>query len=238
MMDQLPPTRVDLLDLDVASGAPEPVEIKPDLSPNPFALEGDTAAYKIDVIFSSKRSSLAHVPSACVVTIWESGRHFHGGGDQKMYWCGYPDCQMPLSSDTFLPSHVVCTKCMRENFRDPVSKQQHIEYLDREGQPRNDIEKLPMIVGEKFAKLTPANLAFLLHKTWHQLDRNADIRLIYSAKEIRFDAKHDGIKTKVVDKLDRARRCREPVIYTVAAIRKDLAAGADLIKRLIALVTA
>lgn len=234
----LPAAKVDLLDLEIASGPSEPVLQEPDTAPNPFAPGGDTAAYKIDVIFSRKRSSLSHVPSACVVTIWESGRHFHGGGDQKMFWCGYSDCQMPISSDTFLPAHVVCTKCMRENFRDPISKQQHIEYLDREGQPRNNIEKLPMIVGEKFAKLTPPNLAFLLHKTWHQLDRNADIRLIYSAHEIRFDPKHDGIKTKVVDQLERSRRCREPVIYTVAAIRKDLSAGADLIKRLIALVTA
>lgn len=238
MMDPLPSTKVDLLDLDVASGSPEPVLMEPDPAPNPFAPGGDIAAYKIDVIFSSKRSSLMHVPSMCVVTIWESGRHFHGGGDQKMYWCGYPDCQKPISSDVFLSAHCVCQKCNRENFRDPVTRLQHVAYVDRQGQPRNGIDKLPCIVGEKFAKLTPPKLAQLLHKTWHQLDGDADIRLIYSSGEIRFDPLHDGIKTKVVDKLAKARRCRDPVIYTVAAIRKDLAAGADFIKQLTALVTA
>lgn len=234
----LPSTKVDLLNLEIASGSSEPVQLEPDPAPNPFAPGGDTAAYKIDVIFSSKRSSLMHVPSVCLLTIWESGRHFHGGGDQKMFWCGYPDCQMPISSDMFLPAHVVCPKCNRENFRSPDAKQEHIAYVDRENQPRNNIDKLPCIVGEKVGNLSPPNLARLLFKTWHQLGGDADIRLIYSANEIRFDPLHDGIKTKVIDQLDRTRRCREPVIYTVAAIRKDLAAGADLIKRLIALVTA
>lgn len=232
------PTKVDLLNIDVACGAPPPTIEEPDSGPNPFAAGGDIAAYKIDVIFSRKRSSLPHIPNMCVVTIWESGRHFHGGGDQKMFWCGYPDCQMPISSDLFLSAHCVCPKCNRENFRDPLARQQHVEYLDRENQPRNGIERLPCISGEKFAKLTPPNLALLLYKTWHQLDGDADIRLIYSSQELRFDPLHDGIKTKVIDRLDKARRCREPVIYTVAAIRKDLAAGADLVKRLIALVTA
>ena len=66
------------------------------------------AKYEIELIFSRHRSTLAHKPSPVMLIIWESGRRFHGGGDQKMYWCGYKDCGKPISSDNFAYMHVVC----------------------------------------------------------------------------------------------------------------------------------
>lgn len=43
------------------------------------------AKYKIEIHFGPGRTTRADYNA--LVTIWESGKHFHGGGDDLAYWC-------------------------------------------------------------------------------------------------------------------------------------------------------
>src|SRR6185369_12873116 len=200
------------------------------------AEQADKADYKIEVMFHRKRSTLPNKPTAVMVLIWESGKKLHGGGDQKMFWCGYPDCEKPFSSDNFGYAHAVCPHCKREVFLDEQSKATHIRHANRDRLNTDGLKKMPIVIGERLANLTPPNLAALLEKTWHQLDGKADVYLKYSPYEIRYDIKFET--TKDIDNLDKVRTTRDPLIYTLKAIRKDIAHGADLRGRFLAMLTA
>ena len=195
----------------------------------------EKARYKIEVLFSKHRSSLAHKPSPCMVIIWESGKRFHGGGDQKMYWCGYQDCDKPLSSDNFAYMHVVCPHCNREQWLDPDSRDSHILAAQQQNSDTSGLRRMPLVVGERLANLVPAKLADLLVITWRKLDGDADVYLKYSPLEIRYDAVHET--SKDMDNLEKVRVQRTPVIYTLKSILKDIGAGADLHKRFLGLIT-
>lgn len=193
------------------------------------------ARYKIEVMFSRHRSSLSHVPSPLMLLIWESGKKLHGGGDQKMYWCGYEDCGKPFSSDNFGFAHVVCPHCKKEQFLDRDTQRKHIDYVKEEGKDCSTLAKMPVVVGEKLARLTPPKLAELLEKTFYSLNGDADIYLKYSPFEIRYNAKFE--KTSDIDNLDKVRVQRTPLIYPLKNIIKDMVAGADLKKRFLGMIT-
>lgn len=197
--------------------------------------EDQKAKYKIEVIFSSHRSSLPSVPSPLVLQIWESGKRFHGGGDQKMYWCGYDDCDKPISSDCFAYMHAVCTHCNRELFLDPDAKKAHRVALAQQGKSPTDLDRIPMVAGERFANLIPSKLAELLEKTFRSLGSHADIYLKYSPLEIRYDSKHET--TSDLNRLDEVRVQRVPSIYTFKNIMKDISAGASLRNRFVTFIT-
>jgi hypothetical protein len=187
-------------------------------------------------MFHRNRSSLSHKPSPAMVTIWESGRRLHGGGDEKMYWCGYQDCGKPIPSDDFGYMHVVCRHCKREMFLDPDARTLHLKNLKAERRNSDGIEKLPIVVGEKLTNLTPPNLAELLVKTWYQLEGLADVYFKYSPYEIRYDKAHETARD--MDNLERARVQRMPGIYTLKRIREDIANGSDLKGRFLAMIVA
>lgn len=191
------------------------------------------AKYKIELIFSRHRSTYKESP--CMVLIWEGGKRFHGGGDQKMYWCGYDDCGLPMSSDNFAYMHVVCPHCQKELFLDAPSRATHAANLVSRGINPDEIKRIPEVVGEKLVNLTPEGLAKLLEKTWRQLDGMADIYLKYSPYEIRYDALHET--TKDMDNLEKVRVQRTPLSYPLKNIIKDLSAGADLVGRLKMMIT-
>jgi hypothetical protein len=195
----------------------------------------EKARYKIEVIFSKHRSSLAHKLSPSMLIIWESGKRFHGGGDQKMYWCGYPDCDMPMSSDFFAYMHVVCPHCQRELFLDPDSREVHKKALIKQGKDPRELDRLAEVRGERLQNLTPSKLAELLVITWRKLDGDADVYLKYSPFEIRYDILHET--SKDIDNLDKVRVQRQPLIYTLKSILKDISAGADLHKRFLSMIT-
>jgi hypothetical protein len=194
--------------------------------PSLLGVDAVAAKYRIELTFSRHRSSLAHKPSPFALLIWESGKRFHGGGDQKMYWCGYDDCRAPITSDNFGYAHVVCPKCTREQFLDPDSRKSHIANLRKENRPLNDIDKLPMVVGEMLFNMTPENTAELILKTWRALGGDADVYLKWSPYEIMYDPKSET--TKTMDNLNKVRIKREPVLYPLSRILKDVNSGADL----------
>lgn len=194
----------------------------------------ERAAYKMEVHFGKNRST--HKPFPGLLTIWESGRRLHGGGDEKMYWCGWSECGKPIKSEFFGLNHVVCPTCKKEMFLDEVAKQQHIDYMKKEGRNPRDIEALPIVVGERLFKMSPPNIAKLLVKTFEELGRNADLYLKYHPLDIRYVGKDET--TANLNRLVQARENRQPVIYPLRRIIKDVVAGADLHARFLAMITA
>jgi len=199
--------------------------------------EKDKAKYKIEVLFHpTLRSSLAHKPSPAMITLWESGKRLHGGGDEKMYWCGYGDCWMPLFPDDFGYMHVVCRYCKREQFLDNDSRAAHIRMLKKEKRSSDGIERLPTVGGERLVNLPPPKLADLLVKVWNQLGGESDVYFKHAKKKISYDKLHET--TSDLDNLELVRVQRQPGIYTLKSIRKDIASGADLRSRFLAMIVA
>lgn len=195
------------------------------------------ARYKIEIIFGPDRSQTDLKPSVGALLIWESGKMFHGGGDVKMYWCGFEDCQWPFSDENLAIAHVVCPKCNREQFRDHMTREDHIRHLKEERRDSKGLERMPCMVGEKLFRLPPPKAAQLLVKTFRQLGSNADIYLKYHPKDIRIDKK-DPSSAESMNKLVMARLRKQPLLYPLKNILKDTSAGADLYKRFLAMLKA
>lgn len=197
--------------------------------------ELEKAKYKIELHFSRHRSPNRGALSSAMVLIWESGKRYHGGGDQKMYWCGYDDCGKPISSDNFAYMHVVCPKCHKEMFLDPKSREAHTQNMMERGLSPASLGKVKDVVGEKLVHLTPIDIATLLEKTWRQLDGDADIYIKFSPHDIRYHKEKNAVE--IAEQLRSVRTARRPLIYPLKNIIKDLGAGASLHARFVALLT-
>jgi hypothetical protein len=203
------------------------------------------AKYKIEVHFGKDRSISPLKASVGAILIWESGRRFHGGGDEKMYWCGYTavhgfsadqSCGKPIKSSLFGYHHVVCPHCQRECFLGHDSKKKHIEVARKGGKDVAGLKRMPVIMGEQLFRLPPQKLAAELEKQWRWLDCDADIYCKYHPSDIRYRALEENVKTP--DQLERARRLRGLMIYPLKNILKDTLGGASVQNRFLALVTA
>jgi hypothetical protein len=206
----------------------EPPNRDPDQLSNILEPGRIKAKYKIEIHFGKGRTTLGL--NTCAFLMWESGRRFHGGGDDKMYWCGYDDCQKPIRSSAFGPYHVICPSCQRECFLDPPTKKVHVR-------AHPGMKHIPVISGERLAKLPMRKIAEYLTKLFRDLESNADVYVKYHPSDIRFNLKQDKI-TKVVDGMDKARSNRSPLIYPLKNIIRDTSAGADLTQRFFSLITA
>lgn len=195
------------------------------------------AEFKIEIHFGRDRSISALKPSTGMMLIWESGKKYHGGGDEQMFWCGYKDCNKPITSDNFGPFSLVCPTCERECFLDVVTKKGVIADAKKQKTDPEKFAQLPVIYGEKIFKLSPGKLAALIEKIWRDLACNADLYLKFHPEDIRYDPIHqDGQAGKI---LGNARSKRgAPVIYPLKNILKDTAAGASVQKRFLACITA
>jgi hypothetical protein len=169
------------------------------------------AKYKIDITFGPDRTPQG--PNIALLQIWESGKHFHGGGDDKMYWCkdvreGHDDgCWGPIPSSHMSGPFAYCHHCLA----------------------RIDIRYL---TGERIVKLTTDKLAEAVEATFHRLEHSADIYCKYHPQDIRYQAM---LREKGFEK---ARQLKGMFIYTLAAIIKDTASGASLHGRFKAFLSA
>jgi len=236
----LPPEVKKVLDFPEAQAAGANVEQVAEKVKEAFQKakerQATIAKYKIELHFGRKRSSTPSVANAGCILIWESGRRLHGGGDEKMYWCGYKDCGKPMSSDNFGYMHTVCPTCKRELFLDPEGKKEHVDYLKNAHQPLNNIERLPFVVGERLFRLSNEKVADLLVKTYHELGDCADIYVKYHPLDVRYDPVHASVDA--ADKLTNVRIRRVPLIYTWKNVLHDTLAGADLHQRFVAMLRA
>lgn len=178
------------------------------------------AAFKIEITFGPNRSALKEY--GALISIWESGKHFHGGGDANLYWC--LDCRVlkpntatklvmaildgkepndkwgcahPIPNSTMGGGIALCPRCQRGLNTDHLTGQ------------------LPFWG-------TTQELAQFVSRYFHVFEKNgADIYCKYHPTDIRYKA----METK---SLEMARRLRGMFIYPYKNILKDTVAGASL----------
>jgi hypothetical protein len=179
------------------------------------------AKFKLEIMFGKRRSSTALNP--VMVTIWESGKRFHGGGDEKMYWCGYDDCMNPIKVEQFMVDDVLCTKCNRRNFCDPKIKAAHIRSRRLRVKDTTQLDRTEVLVGERMINTDLRKLSVFMARHWRLLGGNADVSLKFHRTDIRYDPVHQEKQSR--DLLDKARSDRLPGIYVLERIIKDTVAG-------------
>jgi hypothetical protein len=188
----------DLKASEIASRSPmDALDVETALGETPSVAKG--AKYKIEVAYMEARK--LKEPSACSVTVWESGRRFHGGGDQSMFWCinaKNPDegCGGLIPDNMVKNGVALCPHCKR-------SVNQQLLPVTRVG------------------IFSPQNLAKEIHKIFRHLGSDADVYLKYhrSDMEARARLKSEGGAKK------------EVAIYTVTSIIRDSLLGGDLTRK-------
>jgi len=188
---------------------------------SPTILEGDgiRAGYKIEVTFGPNRSSLKEY--GALISLWESGKHFHGGGDSLMYFCydckdlepkaGWKHllatldkkttsdkgCGGPIPGAAMAGGMAMCPNCQK-----PVISERLTNPFPFWG--------------------TTPELASLVARYFRVLKDNADVYCKYHPTDIRFTAMEQA------KGLETARRLRGMFIYPLNRILKDTTAGATL----------
>lgn len=220
-----------------------------------LAQHKEKAKYKIEVQFMKARSSQAHVPNLFNVQVWESGRRLHGGGDQRMVFCGYwpgqgfhgeEECCKPIEDSNFAVNHLVCPHCQREQFLDPETKKAHIQAALEDGQDTSGLLRMPIVNPMLVGKLSPAPMSRLLAKIFRNLGSSADIYVKFHPTDIRHSAitsiETDTSQIAQYEKARRDRLTRKEnrglLIYPLPNILRDVIAGATLEGRLKALILA
>lgn len=209
------------------------------------------AKYKIEIQFHKDRRAALHTPSLVSIMVWESGRRLHGGGDQRMVFCGYWEgqgyrdadaCGKPIKDDNFAANHLVCPHCKRECFLDAQVKKAHILLAQKEGKDTSNLKRMPVVNPYFIAKMSPKPLANFIAKIFRNLDSNADIYVKYHPTDIRSHDASEAKKPDIYDKarLDRIERKenRGLVIYPNEHIIRDTVAGATVESRFLALLLA
>jgi hypothetical protein len=177
--------------------------------------EEQKAKYKVEILFAHTRR--LHGLSAGSVSIWESGTKLHGGGDTKAYWCPGKELRVnhctgiiPDASNGF--GHLVCPDCQT-------------------------VWKGEQVIGEIFYKLDNRKWAEVLLRHYVHLGHNADIYCKYPLEDLRIASEAEQNKQLFGEKLTKARR-RKTYIYPLKNLIQDTAAGADLLERFHAFLTA
>lgn len=177
------------------------------------------AKYKIELMFGKARSNSV-TPTPGMLSFWENGSKFHGGGDVKLYLCPgkrlkRSECSAVLQDSYNSGDGVVCPAC-------------------------GTIWKHELLIGEFLFNLPMQKWAQVLHTYFRHFEYNSDLYLKFAPTDIRSVTKMqaekqtwDGSK-----KLASVRDKRAKAIYPLANIIKDLNAGADLEKRIFAFLTA
>jgi hypothetical protein len=208
-------------------------------------LEADKekAKYKIELQFAAARSAKLEVPNLFQVMVWESGRRFHGGGDQRMVFCGYwrgqgyPDkeeCMKPIADSNFAVNHLVCPHCGREQFLDPQVKARHIEIAREERSDVAGLERMPIVNPTLVGKLSAQPMSRLLARIFRDCGSAADLYIKFHATDIRC---RDVAEVKKADHYRKAREDRVEkkenrglLIYPLKNIIKDTVSGKPLEK--------
>lgn len=173
-----------------------------------------SAKYKIEVTFTHSRKPSGD--NSCGIQVWESGRKFHGGGDDLMFVCKditEPDprkqqgCGNFVSSDDVKNGMAYCRKCQKAMFARKMGRMY-------------TIPNRPLM-----------HIADMLVVFFRQLGSNADIYLKFHKTDIRYIAMEKAYGTKKASDL------KGMHYYALKNIIKDTSAGADLGNRFLAFIT-
>lgn len=166
------------------------------------------ARYKIEVMFNEGRTTAG--PNLLGISIWESGKRFHGGGDELMYWCmdteSKQGCKSAIPGDLMKGPFAICPNC-----KQAIS--------------------LERATSLRVLKVTTKVLADELVKLFHSLGGNADLYLKYHKTDIRYIAMERAKGPEV------AHRLKGMHIYPLKNILKDTSNGAELSGRFHAFLT-
>jgi hypothetical protein len=183
------------------------------------------AKYKIEVMVGPDRSGLRDFKA--MISIHESGKHFHGGGDAGMYLC--MDHRLFEKSNTTSPSALPLMKKMEK---------ERTEYGCGAAIPNNHIAG-PIAHCQNCGNLIPVEymtgqvpyfggiggLVETVDILFRRLNHNADIYLKHFKFDIRYDLKNTKEEFK---KVERARANIEKSIYPLYRILKDTSSGATM----------
>ena len=174
------------------------------------------AKYKIELFFGKARSLTQPTPG--IMSFWESGAKLHGGGDAKVYFCPgkylhINDCETIIPEAANVSSLHFCPKCGRT-------------------------WKGKQVIGEQLANLSMKNWARVILHYFIRLEHNADIYLKHAPDDIRTVAMLEQARNRGGEALARVRGKRAVHSYPLNRLIKDTSAGADLLGRFTAFLTA
>jgi hypothetical protein len=184
------------------------------------------AKYKIELTFSHARK--AQGENWGLIQVWEGGKHLHGGGDQQMMFC----------TDTREPNPAKRSGCgnfiSADDILEPPS-------LDANGNPYGGIAFCrnckKQVIASRLADYYTVHgsyqhIAEVLVGMFRKLGSNANINIKYHKTDIRYIAmaRREG--------LHKAKQLKGLHVYPLDRIVRDTAAGADLVKRFKAFLTA
>lgn len=173
------------------------------------------AKYKIEVTFTHGRKWKVDATNEVGIQVWESGKRFHGGGDQLMFVCVDTSekdpkkqlgCRGFISADNITKGIAYCPNCQRGIVANKLGQ---IYYMNATAQK----------IAEKLVEI------------FHRLEAKADILLKFHKTDIRYIAMERAKGPEV------ARKLKGMAIYPLRNIIKDTATGADLTKRFKAFIT-
>lgn len=174
--------------------------------------EGEIRAkWKIEVTFVKNRTLTGL--NAVGIQVWESGKHFHGGGDALAFFCqdsrdGHNEgCGGIIPQDNVAPNGIAyCPHCKRAV---------NAQYL----------------ANIRLGNVYMDSLAKSLANLFRQLGSNADIFIKFHKMDVRYIALERAKGPDVAAKL------KGMHIYPLKNILKDTANGADIVNRMKAFIT-
>jgi hypothetical protein len=185
------------------------------------------ARYKIEVHFGKNRTLTG--PNVAAVSVFESGMHLNGDGDELMYICAQRDKGLALNAPNVKDSEIIRGQEGCGKFIPGKNLQNGVAMCVCEKQRMISSEELTSTV---LVNLTTERIANLVANWFRKLDNNADIYVKYHPTDIRYKAMESA------EGLDKARSLRGLTIYPLKNIIKDTANGASIEKRFFALFTA
>lgn len=167
------------------------------------------ARYKIEIMFEKNRT--VQGPNLCGIQIWESGKKFHGGGDELMYWCKDTEsnsgCGSPIPVDCIRGPMAICPTCEKGIVMERA-------------------------VNMRVLRVPTQTLATEMAKLFRSLGSHADFYVKYHKTDIHYIAM-EKLKGPLV-----ARKLKGMHIYPLRNILKDTANGSDLAGRIKIFLTA
>ena len=172
------------------------------------------AKYKIEIEFLGPDEKgypgrTSKGPNRVGVKIWESGKRFHGGGDELMFWC--------LSSIKGVRGG--CGGIMSaDNIRNGVARCPHCE----------NMMNMENMTDTRAAFFTNQSLAKELVPIFRSLGSDCDIYMKFHKTDIHY------IAMEKAHGPEKAAKLKGMHIYPLKNILKDTASGADLGRRFLA----
>lgn len=186
-------------------------------------LGGDVrAGHKIQINFGPGRS--ASKDFKALVTLWESGKFFHGGGDGQIYTC--MDHRVFNNNSTTAPSALPLMRRMAKERTDwgcgsPITGADIRGPVARCPGCKNLIQ-IDFLTGQMPFNGSAGELAELVTIIFRKLRQDADIYCKYDRTDIRYEMQ------KARDGVEKAHQLRGLFIYPLFRILQDVGAGATL----------